>query len=452
MSVIERFSIVVILALTMLMAASSDASALCGGPNPPCARYWSAEAVFIGTVESVRSFEVRNSHGEAVVTVGNEVRLTVLEAFRGVSDRTVTLNNQMHGESVDYRRGETYFVYAYRDEERGVLSTSSCGTRTLAESQDSVEYARWIATGPALGRVFGSILHEQWDPERNESVQHPFPPGITVTLTGPAGVRSMVPISNGPFGRFQFDDVPVGTYELSVLTEGPFAASESQAVTVRAPLLCAEAFIQLRWDATLRGRVLDAEGRPVPFCPVAAVTRTHARVRHYRWEEVAASDEQGEFVHSRLAPGEYLLGVHIQHDLRGTSEYPVVYFPGVPDLESAEVVRVVLGSQVDVGDLRLPVRVDKVPIEGTVLMSDGSPALDAVVGVYSDDTSFEHLERWARTDSTGRFRILGVAGRRYSVSAWLDHHDGHLAGAANAIPGRQDAVVIRLEKSAGRPN
>ena len=267
MSMIERFAIVVILALSMLMAAASDASAVCGGPNPPCARYWSAEAVFIGTVESVRSLEVR---------------LTVLEAFREVSDRTVTLNNQMHGESVDYRRGETYLVYAYRDEERGVLSTSSCATRTLAESQDSVEYARWIATGPALGRVFGSIVHEQWDPERNESVQHPFPPGVTVTLTGPSGVRTIVPASTGAFGQFLFDDVPVGTYEVSVLTEGPIVASESQTVTVRTPLLCAETFVQIRWDASLRGRVLDAEGRPVPFCPVVADARTHARLRNYR--------------------------------------------------------------------------------------------------------------------------------------------------------------------------
>jgi hypothetical protein len=159
-----------------------------------------------------------------------------------------------------------------------------------------------------------------------------------------------------------------------------------------------------------------------------------------------ATDERGEFVHDRLGPGEYLVGIHIDADSREKG-LPPFYYPGVRNIAQSPGVKIHVESPVDVGDFRLPVAVEKSPVEGVVLMPDGSPAAEAYVRLYSKDRAFDAPELYTSTDANGRFVLHGLAGRRYDLSAGTERDGSRLDGSARIIAGRSVPIVVRLAPS-----
>jgi hypothetical protein len=92
----------------------------CREREPPCAQYSRADAVFIGSVTSIRTSDANS---------GKTIHFNIERASRGVSSRTAEIVN--HGTSCDYSftEREKYLVYAYRNSERNELNTNDC-TRT----------------------------------------------------------------------------------------------------------------------------------------------------------------------------------------------------------------------------------------------------------------------------------------------------------------------------------
>jgi len=437
-----RSTLRLVLLLLLFQAAGpvGEAYAACGGmPTGPCTPYWWADVVFVGEVEAIAAAP-SNLRGDRQV----DVHLRVLEGFRGIAGSTAVVRDALSSETTQWRQGAAFFVYASRDSEDGLLYASTCASRELAQAQADLEYARWIRGRPDGGRLIASVYHEQWDPLRDESVQFPFPGGITITMTGPGGSWSAVPTANGAFGHFTLD-VPLGTYESRVDAEGAYVADETGPIEIGEPDRCVRTSIRLRTPGTVRGRLVDAEGRPVPHCTLTFVASRSIRAGRQGWEESLGTDENGEFVHRLLGPGEYIVGVHLDRGARGNAG-PPFFFPGVPDVASAQSVAVTVGAEVDLGDFMLPVSVEKALLEGLVIMPDGSPA-DAAVRLASDEASFDLAEMLVRADASGRFSVYVVRGRRYHATVHVIDDDLLLSGGADVVGGGSGPVTVRLRAS-----
>jgi hypothetical protein len=124
----------------------------------------------------------------------------------------------------DFQVGETYLVYANSDEGSGMLSASSCSrTRRVSEAGDDLAYLFFykdkreesgrlegFVTTNALYRLEYDQLH---DPDR---LKEPVG-GIVVELESKLGIRYA---ESGPDGRFIFDGLREGSYNISAFASG----------------------------------------------------------------------------------------------------------------------------------------------------------------------------------------------------------------------------------------
>ena len=129
-----QFCLSVIVVLFPSVAAISYACQ-CREPQPPCAQYREADAVFIGSVAEIVRAE------KPPWFAGEKIRFNVERAFKGVEGRSAQITNG--GTSCDYefREGHNYLVYAYRNTQSGTLITGYCTrTRELAEAAEDIKY------------------------------------------------------------------------------------------------------------------------------------------------------------------------------------------------------------------------------------------------------------------------------------------------------------------------
>ncbi len=165
----------------------------------------------------------------------------------------------------------------------------------------------------------------------------------------------------GADGQFQFADLPAGAYSVSarrpgfldpsgripgpIPAGGWFGADFAPNVTLGADTQ--PVTVKLVPQARVSGRVLDAEGEPVPNIQVLCLQQSIV-AGHQRWvqAQTAAADEAGNFLIDSLAPGKVLLATSQQQVYPGlvaddqTSRliYPKQYYPNAPDLASAQAI------------------------------------------------------------------------------------------------------------------
>jgi len=188
-------------------------SGLCMTPGPPCEEFWRANAVFAGRVISVTNdTDNMNSKEPIQPDASKAVRVVfaVSEQFRGVSESRIEVRTGSRGpriwveDSIDFRVGQAYLVYAYRQASQAYLSTSECTRTSLIESAaEDLAYARSVATNKATGaQIFGKVF----SPRSQKPTS-----GIPISLL--LGQKSWKTKTNSE-GDFVFTGMPVGDYQV----------------------------------------------------------------------------------------------------------------------------------------------------------------------------------------------------------------------------------------------
>jgi hypothetical protein len=428
-------------ALLGLLVFPTDSRALCVGPNPPCQRFWAADAVFIGTVTGITC---RVTEPDPMGPPADEVHLRVVEAFRGVTGPEVTLRNWECGNvrlsvGVDFQVGQTYFVYAGRNEETGMLGTSSCVTTEIDQAAESVAYARSLKGPATRGRVFGQVVHHREDIQTGEYLLEPLPQDLAVVLSGPGGLRRVSPDANG---RFEFEVLP-GTYEVTATAKGPYALPEAITVEIPAPHACSEVPLAIRYRASVRGRVLDSHGRPVKELTVTFAPATPSgSERTLEWS--TSTDESGEFLAASLSPGRYVLGVNIVYPPNERAPYAPTYVPGEHDVASARVLEIAPGTEIDVGDLLLPPALHAVTISGRVVLPEGYTGQGLMVSPIDPRSRLDIVIDPPSIRPDGTFTVTLYQGQRYVVSAY--HEPSGFSGeSAPFVAGQTSPILVELK-------
>jgi hypothetical protein len=120
---------------------------------------------------------------------------------------------------IGFQVGETYVVYAGEDEQTGELQTSKCSrTKRLSDAGADVAYLHIFSTGGKMAsRVEGFVTAAANQYPTNSSKGSSLPvEGMWVCLTWSGGARYARSEADG---RFAFDGLAAGRYELSVYDE-----------------------------------------------------------------------------------------------------------------------------------------------------------------------------------------------------------------------------------------
>ena len=188
----------------------------------------------------------------------------------------------------------------------------------------------------------------------------------------------------------------------------------------------------LPWP-TLRGRVIDAEGRPVAGGAVSAI-------RAWRGHESATTDAAGVFRFDHIAPGEYVLqGIPKEARPAADSEIAPTYFPSVTD--RADATRITLTSGNDLAGYEIVLRsVPVFRVSGRVLDERGNPAAGATVEVTTSRTK-------ATTKEDGTFELERVRPGEGWLRAQLQRDGVALRGYASVLVTNRDIENVATRVS-----
>ncbi|HEU4395833.1 MAG TPA: carboxypeptidase-like regulatory domain-containing protein, partial [Planctomycetota bacterium] len=281
--------------------------------------------------------------------------------------------------------------------------------------------------------------------------------GIQVVSPGPPPAFGLVFGRTGADGALLVAGLPAGQAQRVVVRAPgclPFPGPKDGtafAGSALAPGKPLEAIVRLRKGATLRGRVTDTAGKPVPKAEVwfAWSESTANMVTLYRSDPVA-TDAAGAYSIPSAGRGTGIAVVRAEG-------FVLPDLP--PDLTRAlsgsgipEPLRVALPESGEVAkDLVLAPCSN---LEGVVVDADGKPVAGAAVSL--DRPAVEPTSRWMEppaappvwTDAAGRFRLVGLAPGEAAVLAV--HGPRGLfgrAGPAAVAPG--GAATLRVEVAPG---
>ena len=129
----------------LLIAFSTQAVACsCAGDRAPCQAYWEASAIFVGTVTFTTTTKVREAGFELTKRL---VRFRVDQPLRNVAATEIEVVTGF-GEvdcGYDFRRNRQYLVYAYRNKDQRLATTSCTRTRLLSAASADLEYIRGLS-------------------------------------------------------------------------------------------------------------------------------------------------------------------------------------------------------------------------------------------------------------------------------------------------------------------
>lgn len=340
----------------LLMTPNVAAACSCGGAGVrPCAAYWEAKAVFSGVVMQVTDSGVRGGRGESVRPFNYKlVRLKVLDWFHGPRQRAAEVLTGPGDAECGYRfvPGRRYLVYAEEGTD-GRLYTSACtATKPLAEAGDDLSFIRGLPAAPPLAAIYGNVEFSGRD-LKDDSFRGEPAAGIRVLVEGSEVRRETLTDARGDFA---FEGLPPGSYSLRPLyPEHARGYVDTTPFELRARQ-CREVGYLPWWDGRIRGRVVDADGRPAAGLRVWLISpeldvSVRANLMHSMWE---VTNADGSFELTNVPRGRYQLVVNLTGDADdNTHGYGRTFHPGVKERAQASVIELGGGEWLTVQDFRL---------------------------------------------------------------------------------------------------
>ena len=402
--------------LSFLLFAFADESnaCSCAGAPLPCESYWTASAVFLGTVTSSKNANPKPGQDNFY---RRAFQFTVDKSFRGVEGTEVEVRTGYGGGDCGYgfEIGRQYLVYAYKDDSNRLVTGVCSRTRPASEAEPDFAYFRDLSNAAPGGTIFGEIkLSRHTDPYEVTPLRD-----VKLFL---AGSDKDYEATTDEKGNYKVSNVQPGKYRVRVaLPEGTSVHRPEREVDVSARG-CAQASFWLEPDTRVTGKVLDNAGLPAAevLMELVPVPRTSNGSPSY-----VRTDTEGRYEMKLVRPGRYLLGVRIVGSAGATYvPFPQTYYPGVSDEAGATIITLKEGQHFEANDLVLPPRFVERQLNGVVLDSFGQPVRGATVWLKEIQYKDSDMPYRRETDQDGRFSFPVYEGLKYRLNAYLDRKEG----------------------------
>ena len=305
-----------------------------------------------------------------------------------------------------------------------LLAVSIAGLRAQVQPFRGPPPPQQEQTGKASieGSVVDALTHE---PVKKASVM----------LNGRVGLTAVTDAS----GHFAFRQLPAGQYSVQAQSERypvgrlGFEFTRQTSVSVAGEEQKRDVTLSLTPGASVRGRILDEEGSPMPQCAVSAMQRTTTERGNglVNAGGGAQSDENGDYRIVNLPAGKYYLMANCPQSIplphafvrRGSAvdlprlAYRNLFYPGTSDPTSAARVEAQPGGILAGFDFRM------VPASGVTIRGRIRPSSfegNSQVDLQPSDP----LRRWLGqlggrvNPSTGEFQFPNVQPGSYELEAF----------------------------------
>jgi hypothetical protein len=215
-------------------------------------------------------------------------------------------------------------------------------------------------------------------------------------------IGQQISLLTGPDGKFHFDRVPPSELTITVRKPGYFSEQEISQGPITNQLTqvgpgMRPVILKLTPEGAIYGRITDSDGDPIQNLQIMLVQAAIVNGQK-SWQQTGSEEtkDDGEFRFFGLRPGAYYLktgstpfgnfkpGANSQTARRG---YPLNYYPGKPDLDSATAIAVEPAKEVRAdfsvkGDVFYRVSGSvigapkQMPLDVQVLGSDGEQLYD----------------------------------------------------------------------------
>jgi hypothetical protein len=153
-------------------------------------------------------------------------------------------------------------------------------------------------------------------------------------------------------GKYEFQPLPAGKYELVADPTGSFQADENSVDVV--PGACWDVTLSRSAQAEIRGRVTRSDGSPLSDVEVLLIA-SESEPYH-----LVETQSDGSFVFERLQPGDFVVGLNFpprSDDVDAGSTLPPasVFYPGVANRSEARVIRLTTDEKMEDVNFTIPV-------------------------------------------------------------------------------------------------
>ncbi|PYT00419.1 MAG: hypothetical protein DMF63_07580 [Acidobacteria bacterium] len=194
---------------------------------------------------------------------------------------------------------------------------------------------------------------------------------------------------------------------------------------------CVSRALHVTNNSFISGVVLDENGNKISAYRVELMT---ARKSDGDREFTSPRVSSDGFRFEQLPPGVYLLSFNYRSRPDDDMPYPTWFYPGTLDRAQAKLFRIEEGTTIPPLVFKLPPKLQKVSLSGSVVWEGGRPAVGAEVQLIDSESGGEVFRQAPVADIDGHFTIEAFADRRYTVNviAWEKWPDGseHAIGEA----------------------
>jgi hypothetical protein len=303
--------------------------------------------------------------------------------------------------------------------------------------------------------------------------QAPLRKASVVLVGGGEASRGGAGALSDASGRFVFERVPPGRYQLTVRRNGYASApgmggggGNPATLTLAAGQHLKGIVLRLQPAAVITGRVIDEDGEPLAYARISAMQYRYVRGKRQLVPSGggATTDDRGEYRMFGLTPGRYYISAAYEDRQMGLRPlararsadrftYPAMYFPGVLDPEQAVAVQMKAGEERSGIDFRLS-PAQAVSVSGRVIAGGtGRPGRDvAVMIIPRTNLGFfgSVSRRFQQVDpATGRFTIPSMRPGSYVVTAFYRGQDNALYARQEIEVGSADIEGIELVLAPG---
>lgn len=400
--------------LFLALNATEAFARSCVYMGPLCSRWQDYDAIFDGTVTSIRRVDRELEIGDRRVPAADRlVTFKIHDRWRGAEGGEIDLLlaggfGTWTSNSFSVEPGARYLIFArFWD---GHYTTSTCDpSAEFMKAGEALDFLESLRRPPAGGRIFGRV-GQAWSTFADRTPGNIVPP-TTVTLSGSAGEQSITPRN----GRFEFTQLPAGAYSVAVAPVPGLTGDFTKTIYLADRRACAQVDVYFQHDTSISGLLLAPDGRPA-----AAVNVNLAAARTWRKELTrtgsTTTDANGNFQFRAMPPGDYVVGVNIRDDV-AHDPYPRTMY--VDSAGEPEVVHVDSGQHVGLSLWTIGPALAKHRVRLRIVDAGGRALANTNVSLRDVTNSEipELLQRvmGARTDATGTVEFDVRRSRSYVI-------------------------------------